>query len=97
MSGLQFSPGLHPAWKPLVEPANTRQDDRMDPEDRLDLIRMLAQDQGWDAVVLIGRVLLDAHYPADIFDGSSGDPGPGYIVALREALRHVDEIVARRG
>lgn len=28
--------------------------------------------------------LLDEHYPADIFDGSSGDPGPRIAVLIRE-------------
>lgn len=27
--------------------------------------------------------ILDKHYPADLVDGSSGDPGPRLIVALR--------------
>ena len=31
--------------------------------------------------------LLDEHYPADIFDGSSGDPGPTIIVLTREIER----------
>lgn len=63
----------------------------MDPEERLELIAMLASDRGWDAVVTVGRSLLDHYYPADIFDGSSGDSGPQYVVALREALRRIDE------
>lgn len=59
----------------------------MDPERRLELIALLAQDRAWDAVILIGRELLDTYYPADIFTGESGDSGPQYIVALREALK----------
>lgn len=58
----------------------------MDPERRLELIALLAQDRAWDAVILIGRELLDAYYPADIFTGVSGDSGPQYVVALRAAL-----------
>lgn len=61
----------------------------MDPERRLELIALLAQDHAWDAVVLIGRELLDHYYPADVFDGSSGDPGPEYVVALRAALNRL--------
>lgn len=61
----------------------------MDPERRLELIALLAQDQAWDAVVLIGRELLDTYYPADVFDGSSGDPGPVYVAALRNALNRL--------
>ena len=62
----------------------------MYPEERLKLIELLAKDQTWDAIVLVGRVLLE-NYPAMIFDGSSGDPGPAYVVALREALDRIDE------
>ena len=58
----------------------------MDPETRLELIAALAQDRAWDAVVLVGRALLDKYYPTDIFTGVSGDTGPAYVVALRAAL-----------
>lgn len=58
----------------------------MDQDRRLELIALLAQDKSWDAVVLIGTELLDAYYPADIFTGISGDLGPAYVVALRDAL-----------
>lgn len=60
----------------------------MDPERRLELIALLAQDRAWDAVVLIGRELLDAYYPADIFTSESGDSGPAYVTALRNALHN---------
>jgi hypothetical protein len=33
----------------------------MDPEQRLELIALLAKDEAWNAVVLIGRAVLD-HY-----------------------------------
>jgi hypothetical protein len=62
----------------------------MDPEQRLELIALLARDEAWSAVVLIGRTLLDAYYPADIFKGTSGDSGPEYVVALRRALDRID-------
>lgn len=61
----------------------------MDPERRLELIAMLAAENGpkaWDAIILIGRELLESYYPADVFTGVSGDAGPAYVVALREAL-----------
>jgi len=61
----------------------------MDVHTRLKLIRMLAEDEAWDAVVLIGRALLDEYYPAQVFTGSSGDAGPAYVVALRAALERV--------
>lgn len=63
----------------------------MSPEIRLELIASLAEDKAWDAVVMIGRALLDEYYPADIFTGVSGDSGPQYIVALRAALDRIDE------
>ena len=28
--------------------------------------------------------VLDEHYPADVFDGSSGDPGPRIVALIRE-------------
>jgi hypothetical protein len=62
----------------------------MDPEQRLEFIAMIAQDKAWDAVVLVGRALLNHYYPADIFTGSSGDSGPEYVVALRNALARID-------
>ena len=62
----------------------------MDPERRLELIALLANDQAWDAVVLIGKELLDRYYPAHIFTGESGDSGPEYVVALREALGRIE-------
>lgn len=61
----------------------------MDAEERLDLIMLLANDKGWACVVAVGRAVLAHHYPADVFDGSSGNTGPAYIVALREALAKV--------
>lgn len=68
----------------------------MDPEERLELIAMLAKQEPWDAIVHIGRSLLDRYYPATVFDGSSGDPGPEYIVALRNALVRIDEMTEKR-
>lgn len=37
-------------------------------------------------LVTVARLLLDENYPADIFTGVSGDPGPVFVVRLREAL-----------
>ena len=61
----------------------------MDPERRLELIALLARDEAWEAVVMIGQELLDTYYPAKIFTGASGDSGPAYVVALREALSRI--------
>lgn len=62
----------------------------MDPDERLELIGLLAEDRGWDAVMAVGRALLNRHYPATVFDGSSGDAGPEYVVALRNAIARID-------
>jgi hypothetical protein len=61
----------------------------MDEARRLELIALLAQDKAWDAIVLIGRELLETYYPANVFDGSSGSSGSEYIVALRKALQRI--------
>jgi hypothetical protein len=62
----------------------------MDPEQRLELIAIVAQDRAWDAILAVGRAYLDLVYPADIFTGESGDSGPAYVVALREALKRAE-------
>jgi hypothetical protein len=61
----------------------------MDPEERLRLIALLAQDRAWDAIVEVGQALLDHYYPASVFDGSSEDAGPEFVVALRRALERL--------
>ena len=61
----------------------------IDPEDRLELIALVARDEAWDAIVKVGELLLDNYYPASVFTGISGDPGARYVVALREALGRV--------
>ncbi len=62
----------------------------MDSERRLELIALLAQDRAWDAVVVVGRELLDTYYPAEVFTGVSGDSGPEYVVALRNAIKRIE-------
>lgn len=39
--------------------------------------------RGWDDLMSI----LDKHYPSDVFDGSSRDPGAQIVVHLREIDR----------
>lgn len=41
---------------------------------------------GFNGLVDIAKMILDAHYPASIFTGVSGDPGPVFVAQLREAL-----------
>ena len=61
----------------------------MDAEDRLELIKLIAEDRAFDAIIKVGEALLDFYYPAGVFTGESGDSGPVYIAALREALARV--------
>jgi len=63
----------------------------MDAKQRLELIRLLAAGEAWESGILVGRAILDFYYPANIFDGSSGDSGPEYVVALRRALERIEE------
>ncbi len=51
---------------------------------------------GFDDLVGILRWILDAHYPPEIFDGSSGDPGPVFIARLREALAGLEKAPSSR-
>jgi hypothetical protein len=44
-----------------------------------------------EAIVKVGHSILDHYYPEGVFTGTSGDSGPQYIVALREALRRIEE------
>lgn len=58
----------------------------MDPERKLELIALLARDETWKAVILIGNELLDTYYPASMFNDASSSHGAAYIVALRDIL-----------
>ncbi len=51
------------------------------------------EEPGFHAFVNTARTFL-RNYPADIFDGSSGDPGPVFVAGLRRAL---DAFDAARG
>jgi hypothetical protein len=68
----------------------------MDPEQRLELIALLAHDNQWQSIVKVGRIILDEIYPATVFNGSSGDSGPQYVTALREALERLRELESER-
>jgi hypothetical protein len=61
----------------------------MDPEERLELIALLAEGKAWKAVIVVGEALLDAYYPESVFTGESGDIGPRYVVNLREMLKEL--------
>ncbi len=51
----------------------------------------------WPKVERIARRILARHYPPDIFDGSSGDPGPVITSALHKALTQIDAARAETG
>jgi hypothetical protein len=61
----------------------------MDAEERLALIADVANDRAFDAIFKVGEAILDHYYPSDVFDGSSGDAGPEYVVALRKAIARI--------
>jgi len=42
-------------------------------------------DPSWEEFIALCHRWMEK-YPPDIFDGSSGDPGPLFVVALRDAL-----------
>ncbi len=56
-----------------------------------EVFEILIDSCGFDFLLYIGKKILDKHYPEDIFTGVSGDPGPVYIVALREALNQIEK------
>ena len=43
----------------------------------------------FSTLLLIARQLLETKYPEEVFNGSSGDPGPVFVAKLREALKSV--------
>lgn len=45
----------------------------------------------FDTLLFVGRRMLKEVYPPDIFTGSSGDSGPQYVVAIREAIKRIDD------
>jgi hypothetical protein len=40
-------------------------------------------------LVRIAETLLEANHPPEVFDGSSGDPGPVFVARLRDALAEI--------
>lgn len=46
----------------------------------------------WQKLMDLGQRILDRWFPEEIFTGVSGDAGPAYIVALREALKRVSAL-----
>lgn len=54
-------------------------------------IEDLAKSIGFYGLVGLVRLILNIHYPLDVFDGSSQDKGPRFTVKLHEALAVLDE------
>jgi hypothetical protein len=54
------------------------------------------QDPGFHAFVAITDRFL-VHYPADLFTGESGDPGPVFVAGLRKAREAYAAARAARG
>ena len=48
------------------------------------------EDPGWEQFINLSTQWLEK-YPPDIFTGESGDPGPLFVVALRNALAALQE------
>ena len=60
-------------------------------EKALNLAKEIEQlrDPDWKTYIELTEQWL-THYPADIFDGSSGDKGPLFVVAVRKALQNLE-------
>ncbi len=56
-----------------------------------EVFELLSESCGFNFLLYVGKKILDKHYPEDIFTGESGDLGPVYIVALREALNQIEK------
>ena len=54
------------------------------------LIEEMEGNMGFENFVGVAEKWLE-NYPPDIFDGSSGDAGPTFIVALRKAILELDK------
>ena len=52
-----------------------------------EIVREDRENWSFDSLVYFAKRLLKEVYPEDIFTGASGDAGPLFIVALREALQ----------
>lgn len=64
--------------------------------DEIEALREIAHEEhidkwNFDTLLYVGRRMLEEYYPPSVFDGSSGDSGPQYVVALREAIKRIDE------
>ena len=68
-------------------PCDKGHDDLHEQIDELEKELREAREPGFWTLVAIIRSSLEAHYPEDLFDGSSADPGPRFVCALREALK----------
>lgn len=69
--------------------------------DDIDMWREIATNDlskwSFDALLAMAKRMLDEVYPATIFTGESGDSGPQFVVALREAIERIDRIDRGQG
>jgi len=47
------------------------------------------EEPAWDDFIALTRAWLEK-YPTDIFNGSSGDPGPLFTVGLHKLIKELD-------
>jgi len=48
----------------------------------------------FETALFVGALLLKKVYPASVFTGASGDIGPQYVAALRNALKNYEQVTA---
>jgi len=59
-----------------------------------DALRQEPDKWSFAGLLTIAELILAADYPPDIFTGASGDPGPRFLVALREAVAECRALAA---
>lgn len=59
-----------------------------------DGVEVCELDDSFDGLVQTVRLILERHYPEDVFTGQGGDPGNVFVGGLRFALEALD---AKRG
>ena len=74
----------------LVPQLAQAQQERDEALDKLDAW----ESKAFDRILDLGRALLDKYYPASVFTGVSGDLGPTYVAALRDALKRKSQAEA---
>lgn len=55
-----------------------------------DGVTVVPLDDSFDSLVSTVRLILERHYPADVFTGQGGDPGNVFVGYVRSALEALD-------